>query len=425
MSFAPTLAYAQQLDAQDTLAHFRERFYRRHGQIYLDGNSLGLLSQNAEASVLRVLEQWKTLGIDGWTEASPPWFTLAEILAEGVAPLIGASAEETIVTNSTTVNLHQLVATLWDPSSPRTVLLADPLNFPSDLYALQSQLTLRGLDPARHLTRVRSRDGLTLDEADIIAAMSDDVQMLVLPSVVYTSGQLLDIARVTQAAQEHGILVGWDCSHSIGAVPHRFEEWGADFAFWCSYKYLNGGPGAVAGLYLNRRHFGRSPGLAGWFGSRKERQFDMGPTLDPAPGAGAMQIGTPDILGMAGLAGSLPMFAEAGMERLRQKSLALTGYLIELADNVLASRGFGVATPRQEHRRGGHVSLAHPEAVRVCRALKHAGVIPDFRPPNLIRLAPVALYNSFRDCYQAVQRLRTIVDERQYEAHAAERELVA
>ncbi|MBA3970055.1 MAG: kynureninase, partial [Gemmatimonadetes bacterium] len=197
MSFEPTLAYAQQLDAQDTLAHYAERFYRRPGQIYLDGNSLGLLSQNAEASVLRVLEQWKTLGIDGWTEASPPWFTLAEILAEGVAPLIGASAEETIVTNSTTVNLHQLVATLWDPSSPRTVLLADDLNFPSDLYALQSQLTLRGLDPARHLTRVRSRDGLTLDEADIIAAMSDDVQMLVLPSVVYTSGQLLDIARVT------------------------------------------------------------------------------------------------------------------------------------------------------------------------------------------------------------------------------------
>ncbi len=198
-----------------------------------------------------------------------------------------------------------------------------------------------------------------------------------------------------------------------------------DFAFWCSYKYLNGGPGAVAGLYLNRRHFGRSPGLAGWFGSRKERQFDMGPVLEPAPSAGAMQIGTPDILGMAGLAGSLPIFAEAGMERLRHKSLALTGYLIELADAGLASRGFRVVTPPQEHRRGGHVSLAHPEAVRVCRALKHSGVIPDFRPPDLIRLAPVALYNPFRDCYQAVQRLRTIVDERQYEAHAAERELVA
>ena len=425
MSFQPTLAYARQLDAQDPLASYRERFYRRPGQIYLDGNSLGLLSHDAEASVLRVLEEWKTLGIDGWTEASPPWFTLAETLAEDVAPLIGASGEEIIVANSTTVNLHQLVATLWDPGSPRTTLLADELNFPSALYAMQSQLRLRGLDPARHLVRVRSRDGLTLDEADIVAAITDDVQMLLLPSVIYTSGQLLDMARVTHAARERGVLVGWDCSHSIGAVPHRFDEWGVDFAFWCSYKYLNGGPGAVAGLYLNRRYFGRAPGLAGWFGSRKERQFDMGATLEPAPGAGAMQIGTPDILGMAGLAGSLPIFAEAGMERLRNKSLALTGYLMELADDVLASRGFRVVTPRPEERRGGHVSLAHAEAVRVCRALKRSGVIPDFRPPNLVRLAPVALYNSYEDCFRAVERLRAIVDERQYEAHTAERELVA
>lgn len=425
MSFQPTLAYARQLDARDPLAEYQERFPRQPGQIYLDGNSLGLLSHDAQASVLRVLEEWKTLGIDGWTEASPPWFTLAETLAESVAPLIGASGEETIVANSTTVNLHQLVATLWDPGSARTTLLADELNFPSDLYALQSQLSLRGLDPARHLARVRSRDGLTLEEADIVAAITDDVQMLLLPSVIYTSGQLLDIAGVTHAARERGVLVGWDCSHSIGAVPHRFDKWGVDFAFWCSYKYLNGGPGAVAGLYLNRRHFGRAPGLAGWFGSRKELQFDMGPTLEPAPGAGAMQIGTPDILGMAGLAGSLPMFAEAGLERLRDKSLALTGYLMELADDVLASRGFHVVTPRPEDRRGGHVSLAHPEAVRVCRALKRSGVIPDFRPPNLVRLAPVALYNSFEDCYRAVERLRVVVDEREYEAHAAERELVA
>lgn len=425
MSFQPTLAYARQLDDQDPLAHYQDRFYRQPGQIYLDGNSLGLLSRDAEASVLRVLEQWKALAIDGWTDASPPWFTLAETLAGRVAPLIGATAEETIVANSTTVNLHQLVATLWDPTSSRTLLLADELNFPSDLYALQSQLRVRGLDPTQHLVQVRSRDRLTLDEADIIHAMTGDVQMLVLPSVIYTSGQLLDMERITHAARERGILVGWDCSHSIGAVPHSFDEWGVDFAFWCSYKYLNGGPGAVAGLYLNQRHFGRAPGLAGWFGSRKERQFDMGPMLEPAEGAGAMQIGTPDILGMAGLAGSLPMFAEVGMERLRRKSLDLTGYLMRLADEVLAGRGFRVVTPRAEHQRGGHVSLAHPEAVRVCKALKHSGVVPDFRPPDLVRLAPVALYNSFEDCFHAVERLRTIVDEREYEAHAAERELVA
>ena len=416
---------ARELDAQDELAGFASLFFRQPGQIYLDGNSLGLLSRPAEAAVLRVLEQWRSLGIDGWTAASPPWFTLAETLAEGVAPLIGAEAGASNVANSTTTNLHQLVATLWDPNSPRNRLLADELNFPSDLYALQSQLRLRNLDPARHLVLIPSRDGLTLDPADIVSAMADYVQMLVLPSVIFTSGQLLPIEQITREAHRRGIMVGWDCSHSVGAVPHRFDEWEVDFAFWCSYKYLNGGPGAVAGLYLNRRHWGRAPGLAGWFGSRKDRQFDLGPTLEPATGAGALQIGTPDILGMAALTGSLQIFADAGMDRLRRKSLQLTDFLIELAEDELADLGFTVANPREHQRRGGHVSLGHPEAVRICKSLKEAGVVPDFRPPNLIRLAPAPLYNSFADCLHAARLLRRIIGERIYEVHQAERELVA
>lgn len=418
-------ARARDLDAADEFAPLRERFFRQPGRIYLDGNSLGLLSRPAEQAVLRVVEQWRTLGIDGWTEADPPWFTLAETLGQRVAPLVGAEADAVVLANSTTTNLHQLVATLWDPASPRQVLLADALNFPSDLYALQSQLRLRGLDPDRHLTRVSSRDGSTLDPADIVAGMTDEVQMLVLPSVVYTSGQLLPMEQITREARGRGIRVGWDCSHSVGAVPHQLDAWGADFAFWCSYKYLNGGPGAVAGLYLNRRHWGGSPGLAGWFSSRKDRQFDLGQTLHPAGHAGALQIGTPDILGMAALAGSLEMFAEVGIEAVRRRSLQLTEFLIELADTELAPLGFRVATPRVPDGRGGHVSLAHPEAVRICKALKQAGVVPDFRPPNLVRLAPVALYNTFGECLQAVRLLRDIVAQRTFEEHAAERALVA
>lgn len=415
---------AVQRDETDELAGFREFFYRQPGQIYLDGNSLGLLCVQAEQSLLRALEQWKTRGVDGWTDAESPWFTLAETLAARVAPLVGASPDEVIVANSTTVNLHQLLATLFDPQSARTLLLADSLAFPSDIYALQSLLRRHGRDPETDLARVQSRDGLTLREDDIVAAMSERVQIAVLPSVVYTSGQLLDMAWLTKKAREKNVLIGWDCSHSIGAMTHELSAWGADFAFWCHYKYLNAGPGAVGGLYLNRRHFGRVPGLAGWFSADKARQFDMAHELTAADGAGALQIGTPSILSLAPLSGALDVIAEAGMERTRRKSLALTQFLMDLVDAELSAFGFVVANPREDARRGGHVALVHPEASRICRALKEANVIADFRPPQIIRLAPVALYTSFTDCWDAIGRLKVIMTERVYERFAEQRALV-
>lgn len=405
---------ARKLDEADSLRPFRERFYRREGEIYLDGNSLGLLSRDSESSVLRVLEEWKTLGIEGWTEATPPWFSFSETLSRSVAPLLGADANEVIITGSTTVNLHQLLATLYDPLvAPKTRILADELNFPSDIFALQSHLRLRGFDPVDYLVRVRSRDGCTLEEDDIIAAMTTgEVQMAVLPSVIYISGQLLDMERVTRVARERNILIGWDCSHSIGSVPHALSEWGVDFAFWCHYKYLNAGPGSVGGLYLNKRHFGKSPGLAGWFGSRKDKQFAMDHTLVPADDAGALQIGTPHLLSLAPLEGSLRIHHEAGMERIRAKSLALTAFLRELS---MAHFGFGIATPLAPEQRGGHLALIHPKAAQISRALRRAGVVPDFRPPDIVRLAPVALYTSFADCVEAMDRLQTILETRVYE----------
>lgn len=416
---------ARELDRRDELAAFRQQFYMRPDVIYLDGNSLGLLSRQAEAALLNVLEMWKTLAIDGWTSGNSPWFTLAEELAKQTAPLIGADADEVIVTNSTTVNLHQLVATLYAPDPDRSHILADALNFPSDLYALQSKLRLHNLDPATHLILVPGRNSLLLNEDDIVARMTERVQLAVLPSVVYTSGQLLDIAHLTAQAHRRGILIGFDCSHSIGAVPHDFDTQGVDFAFWCSYKYLNGGPGASGGLYLNRRHFGRAPGLAGWFGSAKERQFDMGGELCAASHAGALQIGTPNILSMAPLLGALELFAQAGRDMLRQKSLRLTDYLMQMADATLRDLGANVVNPREPIRRGGHVALQHPEAMRVCRALRVQGVVPDFRPPNIIRLAPAPLYNSFADCCRALQILSDILTSRTYEQFATTRELVS
>ncbi|MGN6755095.1 MAG: kynureninase, partial [Thermomicrobiales bacterium] len=284
--------YAAELDRADPLAAFRDRFYVSPGQNYFDGNSLGLLSRDAEAAVLRALAEWRDLAIGGWLGAAPPWYYLGEALAELTAPLIGATADEVAITGTTTVNLHNLVATFYRPVGRRRKIVATALDFPSDLYALRSQLALRGADPDADLVLVPSRDGRTIATAEVIAALDETVALLLLPSVLYRSGQLFDTAALTAAAHARGALAGWDCCHSIGAIPHQFDARDVDFACWCGYKYLNDGPGGTAGLYVNRRHFGLAPGLAGWWGSDKARQFDMSPDFDRAPNAGAWQIST-------------------------------------------------------------------------------------------------------------------------------------
>ena len=424
-SFDLSEEYARRLDRSDELARFREEFYVKDGAIYLDGNSLGLLSRRAERALLDVLGDWRELGIGGWTKGERPWFYLSERLGEMAAPLVGAAPEEVVVTGSTTVNIHQLVSTFYRPEGRRKRILATALDFPTDVYALQSQLRLRGCNPDEDLVRVESRDGRLVEEDDIVAAMTDEVALVLLPTVLYRSGQLLDVERLTKEAHERGILIGFDAAHSIGAVPHSFSGWGVDFALWCSYKHLGGGPGAVAGLYANRRHFGTDPGLAGWFGSDKERQFDMEHEFTPATSAGAYQIGTPHVLSLAPLLGSLEMFAEAGIERVREKSLRLTGYLADLAETELADRGFSVGTPREDERRGGHLALEHDRAASICEALKENGVVPDFRAPNVIRLAPVALYTSYHEVWRTVQILARIVDEKLYERYGNKRGVVA
>ena len=421
-------AYAAELDRADRLAPFRDRFYIPGGQLYFDGNSLGLLSRDAEAAVLRVLAEWKALGIDGWLGAPTPWYYLGEELGRLTAPLIGAAPDEVVVTGTTTVNLHNLVATFYRPEGKRRKIVATALDFPSDVYALRSQLALRGADPEADLVLCGSRDGRTIDEADVVAALADEVALLLLPSVLYRSGQLLDIAGLTAAARARGIVAGFDCCHSVGAIPHRFDDWGVDFALWCNYKYLNNGPGGTAGLYVNRRHLGTTPGLAGWWGSHKERQFDMAHTFDPAPGAGAWQISTVQVLSSAPLHGSLLIFEEAGIEAVRAKSLALTRYLMELLEATGLTAppyNYAMGTPREDARRGGHVAVEHADGARIAKALKARGVVPDFRPPNVVRLAPVALYSSFADVWQVVQHLRAIVDGHEHEAYATGRELVA
>lgn len=403
------LEEAKALDVKDPLASYRERFYLPPNTIYFDGNSLGLLSMDAENAVLKALGEWRDLAVLGWTQAKPAWLNLAETLTHKIAPLVGAEPDEVLVANSTTVNLHQLLATLYDPRSERNQILADSSLFPSTAYALKSHLSLRGLNPAETLTTLKGDNNQAIEEEDVIARMRGGVGMVVLSGVLYKSGRLLDMERLTAIARERDIVIGFDCAHSIGSVPHQFDKWGVDFAFWCHYKHVNGGAGALGGLYLNRRHFNRAPGLAGWFGSRPEKQFEMALDFSPATGASGLQIGTPAILSMAPLVGSLQMFEEAGIENIRRKSLDLNGYFRAAVETFAADFGLRRITPTEDHKRGGHTTYEHPRSAQILAGLERAGIVADFRPPNLVRFAPVALYNTFEECFRVADALKTLL----------------
>ncbi|QQK78643.1 kynureninase [Salicibibacter cibi] len=418
-------AKAQEYDQCDALSGFRDEFYIDNEKIYFDGNSLGILSKRAEKTALDALESWKQYGIDGWTEGEEPWFYLSERLGAKTAPLIGARADEVVATGSTTVNLHQLVSTFYQPKGSKTKILADELAFPTDIYALQSQLKLKGYDPEEHLVFVNSRNGTTLHEEDMIEKMTEDVALIVLPSVLYRSGQILSMQRLTEAAHDRNIAIGFDLCHSIGVFPHHLHDWGVDFAVWCNYKYLNAGPGAVGGLFVHQKHMAQTPGLTGWFGSRKDKQFDMEHAMTPADDAGAYQLGTPHILSAAPLIGSLELFKEAGLEQLRKKSLALTRYMMELTESKLEGMGFSIANPRADEQRGGHVYLEHREAARICKALKAEGIIPDFRAPKGIRLAPVPFYNTFTEVWRVIDRLQMIMEKETFKKYENKRGVVA
>jgi kynureninase len=414
--FESGVDHARERDAAAPL-DYRERFHLPDG-IYLDGNSLGPLSTDAEQVLQHVVDEWRDLGIHGWTDGDPPWFYYGEHIGDRLSSLVGAREGEVVVANSTTVNIHTLVGTFLDRCEREgrgRKVVVNELDFPTDHYAIRSQLRVRGLDPDEHLVVVESRDGRTIREDDIATALDehDDVGIVFMPSVFYRSGQLLDVERVTELAHDHDAYAGFDLAHSIGVVPHSLSDHGVDFAVWCHYKYLNAGPGAVAGLYVHRDYHGEVPALAGWWGHEKETQFEMRTTYTPAQSAGAWQTGTIPILSAAPLAGVLDVVDEAGIEALRDRSLELTAYLAYLVDERLSDCTVG--TPRDPERRGGHVAVEHPEAYRVSEALKERDVVVDFRPPNVVRVCPSPLYVGFEDVWNAVDHLREIVADREYE----------
>ncbi|MFO8110237.1 MAG: kynureninase [Thermoplasmata archaeon] len=408
--------FAFKLDKKDLLSDYRERFYIPENTVYLDGNSLGLLSKDAERSLLKIKDEWKNLAIRGWMEAEVPWFFLAETLGEMISDIMGAKKKEIVATGTTTVNIHSLVSTLFEPERGKEKILADELNFPSDIYALEGLLELKGLDPENHLKLVPSQDGYTLDEETIVKMMTEDVALAHLPSVLYRSGQLLDIEYLTQEAHDRDITIGFDCSHSAGAIPHKLNEWGVDYALWCSYKYLNGGPGSTAFLYLNEKHFDKEPKLKGWFGYEKEKQFELRLDFVHEKSAGGWQISSPAILNSAPLLGSLGIIEEAGIENMRGKSKDITAYFVDLVQKILYKEpyNFSVASPLEPERRSSHIALRHNKAEVISQVMRERGLIPDLRPPNIIRIAFSPLYNTYHDAWKTVMTLKDIIDKREH-----------
>jgi kynureninase len=412
-AFQPDEAFALHLDAADPLAHFRDRFHvprRPDGRpvIYFCGNSLGLQPKTARVLVEQELDDWARLAVDAHFQGRTPWYSYHEVFRDSGARLVGARPGEVVMMNSLTVNLHLMMVTFYRPTVARHKILIDAPTFPSDLYAVKSQIRHHGHDPAEALLTLGPRDGEhTLRTEDIEAVLEgsgEEIALALLNGVNFFTGQFFDLERVTALAKRRGCVVGLDLAHAAGNVPLRLHDWQVDFAVWCSYKYLNAGPGAVAGCFVHEVH-GRDldlPRFAGWWGNDPATRFRMHllPDFVPRPGADGWQVSNPPVLAMAPLRASLELFDEAGTDALRAKSECLTGYLLYLLDCLPAGR-FEVITPRDPARRGCQVSVLVRDRPReLLRALEAAGVVCDFREPDVIRVAPVPLYNGFHEVWR-------------------------
>jgi kynureninase len=413
-SFCADEQFALQLDARDPLRQFREKFHLPVGAdgsplIYVAGNSLGLMPKTARPIIEQELDDWAKLGVDAHLGAKTPWYSYHETLREPMARLVGAQPNEVVCMNSLTVNLHLMMATFYRPIKSRCKILMEEPAFPSDTYAIKSQIIYHGFDPKNSLVLARPRQGeFAVRQEDIEAELNkhgEEIALVLIAGINFFTGQLFDIERITAGAQKRRITVGIDLAHAAGNVPLALHDWNVDFAVWCSYKYLNAGPGAVAGAFVHERHATnrKLPRLAGWWGNDPATRFRMQlePEFVPVPSADSWAVSNPPIFSMAPLRASLAIFDEAGgMEALRAKSIQLTGYLQFLLDQA-HSRIFTVITPRETNERGCQLSiLVHEHPKELFAKLEAAGVKCDFREPNVIRAAPTPLYNTFHEVWR-------------------------
>jgi kynureninase len=412
-------AAALALDARDPMSAYAGEFHHPYDaagrkMVYLSGHSLGLQPKAAAQCVEQELADWRRLGVVGHHSAGRPWIAYHEALAAPLAELVGAAPREVVAMNSLTVNLHLMMVTFFNPSGTRNRVLIERAAFPSDRYAVVSQLQFHGLSSAEHLIEIDPRAGeRALRTEDLVAAIERQgarLALLLLPGVQYLTGQCLDLPPLIAAARRVGAAVGLDLAHAVGNTLLNLHDWNADFAVWCSYKYLNAGPGAVGGCFVHERHANRAdlPRFAGWWGHEKATRFAMGPDFAPISGAEGWQISNPPILSTAPLLASLDLFRRAGLKHLREKSVRLTGFLERLAKGLLPEL-LEVLTPPAPGERGCQLSLRiakpAPEARRCFERLTAAGVIGDWREPDVLRLAPAPLYNSYSDVFSAVEAL--------------------
>tara|TARA_R110000796_G_scaffold252584_1_gene388209 strand:- start:102703 stop:103971 length:1269 start_codon:yes stop_codon:yes gene_type:complete len=419
MTYENTLAYAQYLDKNDPLRDYRDRFHipKVNGKdsYYFTGNSLGLQPKTARTYIEEEMKGWETLGVEGhFASSKRPWMEYHKFSKDALARIVGAKPIEVVSMNNLSVNLHLLMVSFFKPTKTRYKIICEAGAFPSDQYMFETQLKFHGLNPDEALIELKPRTGEhTLRNEDIlskIAEVGDELALVLLGGIQYYTGQLFDMKAITEAGQKVGAKVGFDLAHAFGNVPLQLHDWNVDFATWCSYKYLNSGPGNVSGIFVHER-FANDSSLdrfAGWWGHDEKERFKMKKGFQPMPGADGWQLSNVNVISTASHLAALELFDEVGIEKLRKKSLKLTGYLEFLIKDIAGDSGiFEIITPSDPEQRGCQLSIFfHKDGRRLFDALAAAGVIADWREPNVIRIAPVPLYNRYEDVYQFAHLLK-------------------
>lgn len=421
MEFQFTEEFAKDLDQKDALKDFRNEFLfpKVNGKqaLYFTGNSLGLQAKKTREYIHQELDDWAGLGVEGHTEANRAWLPYHEFFTDYLAKLVGAKPTEVVAMNGLTTNLHLMMVSFFRPKGKRTKIVCEAKAFPSDQYALRSQLRFHGLDPAEHLIEVQPEANELIPDEKVIQTIkehADEIALVMLGGVNYYTGQVFDMERITKVGHEAGALVGWDLAHGAGNVLLQLHDWGVDFAAWCGYKYLNSGPGGVSGVFVHEKHHGQAdiPRFEGWWGHDKATRFAMPDEFIPMNTVEAWQLSNAPVFAMTPLLASLELFKKAGMENLRKKGLQLSAYMRFIIETIAndTAHPLRILTPMEDERRGCQVSMVVPEiGKKVFDELTKEGVIADWREPDVIRLAPVPMYNNFEDIYQFGRLLSRII----------------
>lgn len=413
--------FAKEQDQKDPLAHYRDKFHipkteKGENWLYFTGNSLGLQPKQTKYHIQQELDDWANLGVEGHFEAKNPWMPYHEFLTESMAQIVGAKPIEVVIMNTLTTNLHLLMVSFYNPSKTRFKIVIESDAFPSDRYAVETQLRFHGHDPSESLIEWSPRKGESLlnieDLASILETQGDEIALLLIGGVNYYTGQYLDLKKIAELGHQHGCKVGIDLAHGVGNIQPNLHESGVDFAAWCTYKYMNSGPGSLGGVFVHERHAHDHSlkRFAGWWSQNKETRFDMRQPLDIIPGAEGWQLSNPPILSMAAIKASLELFSEVGMAALRKKSIQLTGYM-EYLILELQNEHISIITPKDPKQRGCQLSIQVRNADKSLHTkLSEAHVITDWRTPDVIRCAPVPFYNSFEEVFKMVETLKIVLD---------------